>query len=181
MKKWLVMTLVLMMSFTGSVFAWSGSANIEGKPDQFQMSGAKGYYIWQDEYGFHIWTTTRSEEHTFTGVIRTNGNFHHIRPQSLERGDAFRVSDEDGKPWLRSSEDNRRHFSFGGREINSENDKIQFRFATTGGSDGINFRVENASFIDFDLFIDGRPIPRREIYISDSGWHPQSHKFRLVQ
>lgn len=184
-KKWLIITLVglFIMSFTGSVFAWSGSANIEGKPDQFQINRAKGYYIWQDEKGFHIWTTTRSEEHTFTGVIRTNGEFLHVKGQNLERGDSFKVnSDDQGRPWFKSSDNKGKHFfSFGGREMDYENDKIQFKFATTGGMDGINFQVKDASFIDFDLYMDGRPISRKEIYISDSGWHPQSHKFRLIR
>jgi hypothetical protein len=183
-KKWLVITLLglFIMSFTGSVFAWSGSANIEGKPDQFQISRAKGYYIWQDENGFHIWTTTRGEEHHFSGIIRTNGQFLRVKEQSLERGDSFKVNSNDqGRSWFKSSDNKSTHFSSRGRQIDYENDKIQFRFATTGGSDGINFQVKDASFIDFELYMDGRPIPRKEIYISDRGWHPQSHKFRLLK
>jgi ribosomal protein S4 len=107
----------------------------------------------------------------FTGVIRTNGKSLHVKGQSLERGDSFKVnSDDQGRPWFKSSDNKSKHFfSFGGCEIDYENDKIQFKFATTGGLDGINFQVKDASFIDFDLYMDGRPISRKEIYISDSG------------
>lgn len=183
-KKLLVITLVglFLMSLTGSAFAWSGSASVEGQPDQFQMSRANGYYIWQDEHGFHVWTTTRGEEHVFSGAIRTDGKFVNVRGHRLEQGDSLKVdSDVQGRPWFLSSDNNRKHLFFGGREVNYENDKIHFRFDTNGGSDGVNFHIEDASYLEFDLFIDGHPIPRREIHISDDGWHPQSHKFRLNQ
>lgn len=171
------------MMLSSSVFAWSGKADISGKPDDFSPNGHKGYYIWQDDHGFHIWTTTRGETHVFSGVIRTDGNISNVKGQRLEEGDSFRTySENQRKPWLELFDRNRgNHFAFGGREVNLERNELRFKFDTTGGSDGVNFRVNDAKYIDFDLYVDGRPIHRKEIYISESGWHPYSHNFRISQ
>lgn len=184
-KKWLISMVIglFLITLTGSAFAWSGRADAEGKPDQFYPGGARGYYIWQDEHGFHIWTTTHGEQHVFSGTIYTDGKLYHVRGHHLEDGDSFHVySDIQENFWFKFTEgDNGNHFSFGGREVNLENDKIHFKFDTAGGSDGLNFRIRDAHYIDFDLFVDGHPIPHREIHISDVGWHPESHHFRLYQ
>jgi hypothetical protein len=37
------------------------------------------------------------------------------------------------------------------------------------GPDGLNFRIKDASYVDFDLFVDGHPIPHREIHIGGNG------------
>ena len=184
-KKWFSAILVglFILALTGSAFAWSGKADISGKPDEFSPNGREGYYIWQDNSGFHIWTTTRGERHVFSGVIRTDGKLSRVKGHSLEQGDSFKdYSELQGRYWFDSQEKNRgNRFSTGGREVNQENDKLNFKFNTTGGSDGLNFRVSNARFVDFDLYIDGRPIQRKKIHIGEDSWHPQSHNFRFYQ
>jgi hypothetical protein len=183
LKKWLILSLVAMflITITGSAFAWSG--NLMGQPYQFHQSGPKRYYIWRDDHGFHLWTTTRGEEHVFSGVIHTDGTFKHVRGHSLEDGDSFNTyEDIQEKHWFDfSAGDRETHFAFGGREVNMENDKIHFKFDTNGGSDGINFHTQDASFVTFDLFVDGHPVPAREIHIGHDGWHPDDHHFRLNQ
>jgi len=182
-KQWLVLTMVslFLIALTGSAFAWSGRADVEGKPTEFNPGGHKGYYIWQDDQGFHVWTTTHGEEHVFSGTIHTDGIFEHIRGHRLEDGDSFNAySDIQEKFWFRFSDgDSNFHFSLGGREVNIEHDKIHFKFDNSGGSDGLNFRIRDARYIDFDLFVDGQPVPRRDIFISNSNWHPYSNQFRL--
>lgn len=184
-KKWLSLVLVglFLIALTGSAFAWAGKADVNGKPVQFYPGGPKGYYIWQDENGFHIWTTTRGEEHVFSGVIQTDGKIFHVRGHRLEDGDSFNVyGDIQERSWFRFSEgDGNTRFAVGGREVTLEQDKIHFKFENAGGSDGLNFRIKDATYIDFVLLIDGRPIHSREIHISDSGWHPEGHHFRLYQ
>ncbi|MBP2626079.1 MAG: hypothetical protein H6Q68_790 [Firmicutes bacterium] len=185
-KKWFIITLVglFLIALTGSVFAWSGKADVGGKPDEFSPNGQKGYYIWQDKNGFHIWTTTPGEEHVFSGVIRTDGTLFNIKGHNLERGDYLRKdSDIQGKSWFDGRRDRNggNHVVFGGRELNYENNQIRFKFETTGGSDGLNFRITDANYIDFDLYIDGHPISRKDIQIGENSWHPQSHRFRLSQ
>lgn len=181
-KKWFSAILVglFIVALTGSAFAWSGKADISGKPDELSSYGQEGYYIWQDNNGFHIWTTTRGEEHVFSGVIRTDGDFFHIRGHRLEQGDSFKdYSEVQGRTWFDAQGKNRgNRFSIGGREVSHEGDKIRFKFETTGGSDGINFRVSNANFVAFDLYIDGHPINRKKINIGEESWHPQSPSFR---
>lgn len=182
-KTWLtgMVAAVLLVLLTGSAFAWSG--DLMGKPDQFYPSAAKGYYIWKDNYGFHVWTTTHGNEHVFSGTIRTDGTFQHVRGHRLEDGDSFKTyEDVQEKHWFDFSfNDRENHFAFGGREVALENDKIHFKFHTAGGSDGINFHIRDASFVEFDLFVDGQPVPSREIHIGQDGRHPDSHRFRLNQ
>jgi len=182
-KQWLVLAMVslFLIALTGSAFAWSGRADVEGKPTQFNLGGSKGYYIWQDDHGFHIWTATRGEQHVFSGTIHTDGIFEHVRGHHLEEGDSFNTyGDIKERSWFRFSEgDNAPRFSFGGREVGVERNKINFKFDNSGGSDGLNFRIRDAHYIDFDLFIDGHRIPRRDIFISNNGWHPYSHQFRF--
>lgn len=184
-KQWLIFTMVslFLMGLTGSAFAWSSrnDENFHGRPIDFRSDGHKGYYIWQDEHGFHVWTTTRGEEHTFSGVIHTDGIFEHVRGHRLEEGDSLTTyEDIQDKTWFRFGDGDRGfHFAFGGREVNVGHDKINFKFNTAGGSDGLNFRIRDARHIDFDLFIDGHPIPRRDIFIGTNGWHPDDHHFRL--
>jgi len=185
-KSWLIfaMVSVFLIGLTGNVFAWSGKTDVSGKPDEFSPNGQKGYYIWQDDNGFHIWTTTRDQEHIFSGVIRTDGTLFNIKGHNLERGDYLKKnSDIQGRPWFdgQRGRNGEKHVAFGGRELNYENDQIRFKFATTGGSDGLNFRIRDAHYIDFDLYIDGHPINRKGIYIGEESWHPQSNRFRLMK
>lgn len=185
-KKWFITTLVglFLIALTGSVFAWSGKADVSGKPDEFSPNGQKGYYIWQDGSGFHIWTTTRGQEHVFSGVIRTDGTLFNIKGHNLERGDYLRNdSNLQGKSWFDSHQGRNggNRIFFGGRELNYGDNQIRFKFETTGGSDGLNFRIKDARYIDFDLYIDGHPINRKQIHIGEESWHPQSYRFRLSQ
>lgn len=48
-----MLILVFLVVLSGSAFAWT--AEITGKPFRFALgSGATGYYVWQDDYGFHL-------------------------------------------------------------------------------------------------------------------------------
>ncbi len=182
-KRWLITSLVglFLIALSGSVFAWSGNADVSGKPDEFTPSGSTGYYIWQDDRGFHIWTTTPNVAHVFTGVIHTDGVIFNIKGHNLERGDSVRT-DEDfrRRSWTNGHARGNR-LVFGGRELSYEKDQIRFKFDTTGGSDGLNFQLRNARYIDFELFVDGHPVNRKNIHIGQSSWQPLSFKFRLNQ
>lgn len=182
-KKWLITSLVglFLIALTGSVFAWSGKADVGGKPDDFSVNGHMGYYIWQDDDGFHIWTTTRGEEHVFSGVIRTDGRLFKIKGHRLEEGDSFKkYGDVKENSWFNGHDRSEgKRFFGGGRDVNYDNEQIRFKFNTTGGSDGLNFRINDANYVEFDLYMDGRPINRKAIHIGDEGWRPISNKFRI--
>lgn len=182
-KRWLITAIIglFVLAFSASAFAWSGRADVEGKPDDLRPDGPAGYYIWQDNNGFHVWATTRGQDRAFTGVVRTDGRIVHVRGHRLEAGDSFRVySDIHENAWFRSSDRNDgRRFIFDGRQVDFDNSSLRFKFETTGGSDGVNFNIVNASYVEFELYVDGRPINRRQIYLGDEGWHPRGNKFRF--
>jgi len=145
----LVLTLLACSSYA---FAWSPRG--EGKPDMFRPGEIKGYFIWHNEHGIHIWTTTRSREHVFSGVIRTDGKFIDVRGQRLEHDDFYKVD--------------------------NDRNKIVFRDITAGGGiDGLNFKIVDGERVNFDLFMDGEKIDPREIYIGENGWHPAHSDFTL--
>lgn len=181
-KKGLIVTLVMLflVALTGSVFAWSGKADVSGKPDEFSQRDKTGYYVWQDNEGFHIWTTTRGEGHIFSGIIRTNGKLSNIRGSSLEKADSFKKTDHKENSWFDG--DRRNHgnrFAVGRHDVKYEKDQIRFKFDTDGTADGLNFRVNGADYVEFDLYMDGHPINHRAIHIGEESWHPYSNNFRI--
>src|SRR6266511_5480935 len=104
-KNWLIISLVglFLIALTGNALAWS--PRVEGKPDEFRPGGMKGYYIWHDDNGLHLWTTTRGREHVFSGVIRTDGNFVQVRGHRLEGDDRFtNYSDVQDRHWFHGEE-----------------------------------------------------------------------------
>jgi len=148
----LVCTLLIFV-FASSAFAWA--PRVEGKPDAFDPGATRGYFIWHDWNGLHLWTTTRGQEHHFSGVIRTDGRFINVHGKRLESDDWYRVGPE-------------RH-------------EMNFDFTTSGGLDGVNFEIEGGDHVNFDLFIDGHRINPEEIYIGDRGWHPDQDDFTLFR
>jgi len=184
MKKRCLITVLIalfLIALSGSAFAWS--PKLEGKPDQFALGASNGYYIWHDDNGFHVWTTTRGKEHVFSGTIKTDGDIYRIRGNRLEEGDSFKeYSDNHEKKWFEVSDNRgRKHYAVAGREVDCDNDKIRFKFDTAGGSDGIDFRIKNASYVEFELFVDGHRINTKQIFIGDDGWHPHRNTFRIYQ
>ena len=149
----MVITGLLVLAFGSSAFAWS--PRLEGKPDNFAAGASRGYYIWHDGAGWHVWTATRGQEHEFSGVVRTNGKLADPHGRRLEFGDFYRLS--------------------------PNRDTLTFRFNTTGGEDGLNFQVDGGRYVEFDLFVDGQRINRKDIYIGDRGWHPSGSDFRLMR
>lgn len=145
----LTMVFVL-LSFSSLAFAWGGPRS-HGQPEDFRPGDSRGYFIWRDGDTVHLRVTTRGREHTFSGVIRTDGRFAHVRGFREESNDFHRVD--------------------------RDHDSIFFRLRTGGGVDGLDFRVDDADRINFDLFIDGHRISPHEIYIGHRGWHPDSNNF----
>lgn len=168
-----VLLSLLLICFTGSVSAWSGRADLEGRPEEF---GAQGFYIWHDGRGIHIWTTARDQGHVYTGVIKTDGLFTNARGYRLETGAAYKA---DNQCWFEARLISGNHFSYGGREVYCASNKLRFKFDTATGADGINFNVKNASYIEFELYMDGKPAHRQMINLGDESWHPNSHDFKI--
>ncbi|MDR3590842.1 MAG: hypothetical protein P4N41_14415 [Negativicutes bacterium] len=155
MKKVIPMLIVtvLILSVCASAFAWA--PRVQGRPDAFDPGDSRGYFIWHDGNGLHLWTTTKGMRHQFSGEIRTDGRFVDVHGRRLEADDWFRVGPE-------------RHV-------------IKFDFTSEGGEDGVNFQIEGGDRVTFDLFIDGHRIHPGEIYIGDHGWHPEHSEFTLYR
>ena len=154
-RKALIITLVglFLIALTGAAFAWSPELN--GKPRTFRPGEIKGYFIWHDDNGLHIRTTTRGQLHVFSGGLHTNGRFVDVHGVRLEDNDMYRVGAE-------------RH-------------QLNFRFETAGGVDGIDFKVAGGEKVVLNLLIDGHKIYPGEIYGGFDSWHPSENKFEILR
>jgi hypothetical protein len=156
MKKKVAVFMVMvftLVAFSSSAFAWS--PKLEGRPDAFDPGDSRGYFIWHDEHGLHLRTTTRGQFHKFTGVIRTNGNVFDVRGVRMERRDLYAVD--------------HRH------------DVISFAFDTAGDVDGLDFRIQGGSYVNFELYVDGHRMNTNGIYVGESGKHPRNNDFTLFR
>ena len=150
----IVITSVLMalLAFGGVAFAWP--QYLDGRPSEFRPGHSRGFFIWRDNTGFNVRTTSNRHGHVFSGTIRTDGDLTEVRQLRVEQGDHVRVDR--------------------GRDI------ISFRFRTNANdTDGIDFRVRGGSRVHFTLFIDGHPVSPQEIHLGPGNQHPHSHSFTL--
>jgi hypothetical protein len=153
MKKLTALLLVAVFLVIGSGYALAWSPQLQGRPDQFRPGDSRGVFVWRDDNGLHLRTTTHGRLHVFSGVVRTNGHFVDVRSVRGERNDFSRLS--------------------------ADRDTITFRFRTAGDVDGLDFRIRGGEEVEFDLFMDGRRIDTREIYLGHRGWHPRRSEFTL--
>lgn len=124
-----------------------------GRPVQFHPGDSSGYFIWNDERGWHVITTSDRRVRQFSGAIRTDGQIQQVKAIGLERNDRL-------KP------DYRR-------------DKIEFNFKSDGREDGIVFNIIGERFLRFDLFVDGKRIDPRYVFIGRQGWRPSQSPFQI--
>ena len=98
---------------------------LDGTPD-FDPGQGLGYWLWRDQDGIHLRTTTHGTEHDFNGVLRTtdNARFVDVTPYHLEDHGA--------------NDDRVR--------VNPDHDIIRFHFDTWDGVDGVDFRVNGRAF-----------------------------------
>lgn len=115
------------------------------------------------------------------GTIRTDGRIYNVRGHHLDGGESFQAYPEiQNNFWFESvNPGNAERFVFTGLEAECGAHKIFFKLGASEGSDGINFRVSGASFVGFDLQIDGHEVARKQIWYGGSSWHPDSNVFRF--
>lgn len=106
---------------------------LEGKPDVDPGRGL-GYWIWHDDAGLHLRTTTHGLEHDFNGVIRTG------EASKLVDVDGYRLEDKG------ANQD---------RVTQPEQNVVRFHFDTWDGVDGLDFRLDGDMFC-VNLENDGR-------------------------
>lgn len=126
----------------------------DDRPAGFQETSGPGFWIWRGpKDGWHVRTTTGGKEHSFRGEIAvTGGNavMTDLRANRTELNDRVR-----GNP-----------------------SGAAFEFKTAGFQDGIDFKIEPGSCLDFELTLDGKAQPRK-IYIGGRQTNPSSHTFKL--
>ncbi len=155
MKKLTAFLLVAVILVFGSGYALAWAPELKGRPEQFAPGDSRGVFVWRDDNGLHLRTTTRGRLHVFSGVLRTNGYFADVRGVREERNDFSRLNDD--------------------------RNSIMFRFKTQGDVDGLDFRVRGGDQVELDLFVDGHRIDTREIYVGYRGWHPNRSNFVLYR
>jgi hypothetical protein len=108
--------------------------------------------VWHDASGWHVRVTHRSlHERTFSGAVRTSGEFVDVDRVKLERSDTLKVS--------------------------ADKHTIAFRFHNYGAIDGFNFNAIDAPSLKFGFLSDGRVVPPRYIGIGATGRHPAHDPF----
>lgn len=154
MKKSILASIFLLFLFVLSSTAFAWSPQLEGKPE-FYRGETSGYFIWYDDSGLHLRTTTRGQIHNFSGVLHTDGKFTDVQAIRLEAADAYKV--------------------------NSSENQIKFNLDTGSLIDGFDFKVEGGQEIVFNLLIDGHPISTDEIHGGTGSWHPNNNVFEIVR
>lgn len=153
-KRVLFVTLAALALLTVCVSVSFASAFYEGRPAQFDPGDSSGYFIWHDSRGWNLITTAEGRrEHHFSGTIRTDGEIQNVKAMRLERGDRLR-------PDYRK-------------------DSIQFSFRSNEQEDGIHFNISGERYVQFELYIDGRRVDPRFIFVGRQGWRPSQSPFRI--
>jgi hypothetical protein len=135
-------------------YTWSPLRWWEGRPS-FTEGTEVGYFVWNDEGGWHLrWTSSRGERHRFSGIVRCNGAFVNFMPMSMGPGD-----------WAKQS--SRGLLQFDAQALRYD-------------KDGMDFRMDqSATYIVLDLRIDGRAAPTRMVRIGRNSIRPQDMPVRI--
>jgi hypothetical protein len=125
----------------------------DDRPAGFQATSGPGFWVWRGpKGGWHVRTTTGGKEHHFHGeiAVRGGGIMTELKASRTELNDRVK-----GNP-----------------------SGAAFEFKTAGFEDGIDFRVEPGSCIEFDLKLDAKSQPDK-IFLGGRQSSPPSHWFKL--
>jgi len=145
------MALALGVAMVGTTGAWPD--RFEGRPEQLEVGGDAGFYIWHADDGVHLSTTGPGPRRDFRAVIRTDGEFEDIDQLRLDEGDRYAVRDGGGT--------------------------LVVDFTTFGHTDNIRWRIAGGTHMRFDLTVDEHPIAPQNVYLGAEGYHPPRPHFRL--
>lgn len=111
-----------------------------------------GYFIWRDASGVHV-RMTSDENGSFSGSIQTDGQLRDISTRNIEDNGAVQVEDHNN-----------------------------LKFKAKGVSSAeINFAVFDSASITFELFMDGRKVSPKIIYLGSEEWHPDENSFTVYR
>jgi hypothetical protein len=125
----------------------------EGRPPQFHSGQVESFWVWHDGNGWHVRTTTHTQNHRFSGrVWGLRGEVGNVRATRTEWNDRF----------------------------HHEGNQMAFDFHTQGGEDGFDFGIAEGDCAQFYLLVDGQSNPGR-VFIGAGEKHPTGAAFRLCQ
>lgn len=125
--------------------AWAKKSAL-GRP-AFKAGDAEGYWIWVDEAGWHLRTTTpKKQQHTFRGVVRAEG-FGAVKASRAELTPKLQLFDG----------------------------QVKFEFDLFTGSDGFDWQ-QTEDCATFELRVDGRGVPER-IHVGAKAEAPEAALF----
>jgi len=135
--------------------------NPAGRPPQLRAGAPAQFYVWRDDAGWHIRSTTAANPHTFQGTVRAiGGTFASMELPQTEG--------KKGKPKTRDA-----------WVISADKQTLAIELRTRGRIDGCDFHLSrDVRYLDFDLRIDGESHPER-IFIGKEGSHPAGAMFKL--
>ena len=111
-------------------------AVLQGKPSMEPGDGL-GYWLWHDEDGLHLRTTTHGREHDFNGVLRTGEQSRFVDVNGIKLDDHGPNQDR--------------------MQVIDEGEAIRFHFDTWDGTDGIDVRLDGRTFC-IELEDNGRTV-----------------------
>lgn len=127
--------------------------NPEGQPRSFKAGLTHRYFVWHDQTGWHVRTTTAKEKHRFHGeVVAIDGIIGQLSPLPGERFDRAKLS--------------------------PNKDRIIFDLITVKDLDGFDFKSE-AKELRFKLFMDDKERPEL-VFVGLTAANPSLVPFVMV-
>ena len=123
-----------------------------GQPKDLKAGQSHRFYVWRDDKGWHLRTTTGKEKHFFAGVVSVvGGKIGNFSTFQFEKKDTLKV--------------------------NSTRTQLAFDFATDTQIDGFDFQTD-AQSVKFDLRMDGKR-NADVIYVGTNAESPRNIPFEL--
>ena len=121
----------------------------KGRPKGMGPNAPSGYFIWQDERGWHLRTTTGNQKHRFSGEITSEeGGFSSVKQYREEQATWF----------------------------NQQGNRIKIDLTTDKNIDGIDF--QSTGTVTFRLSVDDREDPLT-VHVGANGESPSGIPFSI--
>jgi len=144
-----IVSLLLAIVTIGVTVTTALALDPRGRPKGMGPNAPSGYYIWQDERGWHLRTTTGNEKHKFSGeIISEGGSISAVKQYREEAGSWFK----------------------------QQGNRITIDLTTDKNIDGIDF--QSTGGLTFKLSIDDLEEPSA-IRIGANGDNPSGIPFNL--
>lgn len=127
-------------------------ARIQGRPLSLDAGSTRGWYVWHDENGLHIRTTTPADrDHVFTAVLTTTGTFSDVDKVRLENADDIKVTDN--------------------------GHRLVVKFHTYDGIDGVDFHIAGGDALRLRFDQGAGLIDASNIFMGRYSVHPDNNPF----